>query len=278
MITNLLQESAAERDALLKRIVSSLEQDERFVAAWLTGSFGRGDADEVSDLDLTVVVSGSHSDQLCARPETISARAPKPRLDLFSQFGKIGLAYENNNNAPTGGTATNVMYLPAGTGVDWVLVPEVSAQRPANIELLFAHTDIPAMPQPVPASREQRAKEAAEMVSFFWLMATVVAKYLIRGDGVFVLRWLEPLAELIVAIERCVEGVPYEYHRGSLTSLHCRPMEQFQQLQNLSHRIEALAPQVIALGGQVGKEGQLGVEQWLRMAGQAVSQAPAATG
>jgi Streptomycin adenylyltransferase len=276
MITNLLQEYAAERDELLERIVSTLKQDERFLAAWLTGSFGREDIDEVSDLDLTVVVSSSHSDQLCARPETISARAPKMRLDLFSRFGKIGFAYENNNNAPIGGTATNVMYLPSGTRVDWVLVPQVTAQRPENIKLLFAHIDVPTKPKAVSSNQEQRAKEVTEMVSFFWLMATVVAKYLIRGDSVFVTHWLEQLAGLIVAIERRIEGVPYEYHRGSITSLRCMPIDQLQQLQDLCNRIEVLTPRVIALGGQVWAESQLGVEQWLRMADQAVLQTPSA--
>jgi len=272
MITDFLQEYATARDELLERMVVSLKQDQRFVAAWLTGSFGKKDTDEVSDLDLTVVVSRSHSDQLCARPETITARAPKVRLDLYSQFGRIGFAYENNNNAPIGGTATNVMYLPSGARVDWVLVPEETAQRPENIELLFSHVDVPTMPKTVPASREQRAKEATEMVVFFWLMATVVAKYLIRNDAVFVTRWLEQLSALVMAIERCVEGISGQYHRGSITNLHCRSAEQLKQLRDLCNRVEALTPQVLALGGQVWKESQIGVEQWLRMANQVVSQ------
>ena len=33
---------AALRDALLRRTAATLEADERFVAAWLAGSFGRG--------------------------------------------------------------------------------------------------------------------------------------------------------------------------------------------------------------------------------------------
>ena len=31
------------RTVLLEQITSSLQKDERFVAAWLAGSFGRGD-------------------------------------------------------------------------------------------------------------------------------------------------------------------------------------------------------------------------------------------
>jgi hypothetical protein len=275
MNTNLLQEFAAEQHELLKNIVVSLKADPRFVAAWLSGSFGRADNDELSDLDLTVVVSHSYSAQLCARQGTINAHAPKVRLDLFSQFGKISFAYENNNNAPTGGTATNVMYLPTGARVDWVLVPEEQAQYPENIKLLFAHTDLPAMPDALPANPEQRAKEAEQLISFFWLMATGVAKYLIRGDAVFVIRWLEHLAGLIVEIERRIEGVPDQYHHGSRLSLRCEPMEQLRQLQDLYDRVKALTPQVIALGGQVRIESQIGVEHWLHMADQVVSQGSA---
>ena len=272
MNTNLLQEYAAEQDELLKNVVASLKDDPRFVAAWLSGSFGRADNDELSDLDLTVVVSHSYSDQLCARQEMINAHAPKVRLDLFSQFGKISFAYENNNNAPTSGTATNVMYLPMGTRVDWVLVPEEHAQRPENIKLLFAHTDLPAVPNVMPAHQEQRVREAEQLLSFFWLMATGVAKYLIRGDAVFVTCWLEQLARFIAEIERRIEGVPDQYHHGSRTSLRCGPIEQLQQLQDLHNRAKALIPQVIALGGQVWTESQIGVEHWLHMADQVVSQ------
>jgi hypothetical protein len=132
------------------------------------------------------------------------------------------------------------------------------------------------MPDAMPASLEQRAKEAAEMVCFFWLMATVVAKYLIRGDAVFVTHWLEQLKGLIVAIERCIEGVPNPYHHGSFTSLCREPVEQLRQLQDLCNRVGSLKPQVIALGGQVWTESQIGVEQWLRMADEVISQRPSA--
>jgi predicted nucleotidyltransferase len=37
----------AEREALLARIVGLLEADKRVTAAWLFGSLGRGDADEL---------------------------------------------------------------------------------------------------------------------------------------------------------------------------------------------------------------------------------------
>lgn len=41
----------ARRDAWLLRTVDFLRADNRFAATWLAGSFGRGDHDEVSDID-----------------------------------------------------------------------------------------------------------------------------------------------------------------------------------------------------------------------------------
>jgi len=41
-----------KREAFLSGIVSSLSADERFIAAWLTGSLSHGNADALSDLDL----------------------------------------------------------------------------------------------------------------------------------------------------------------------------------------------------------------------------------
>ena len=51
-----LCEYAAQRDDILRRITAALDADERISAAWLLGSFGRGEADEWSDLDLHVAV------------------------------------------------------------------------------------------------------------------------------------------------------------------------------------------------------------------------------
>jgi predicted nucleotidyltransferase len=44
-----------EREALLERLVGLFSGDSRFVAAFLTGSLGRGAGDDLSDLDLWTV-------------------------------------------------------------------------------------------------------------------------------------------------------------------------------------------------------------------------------
>ena len=70
------------RETLLESIVAALAADERFVAAWLTGSYARGDADAVSDIDLTVVVADEHAEILCRRMEMVTAWPPAERLAL----------------------------------------------------------------------------------------------------------------------------------------------------------------------------------------------------
>ncbi len=272
MSANLLNKYAVARDKLLDKIVVSIKQDERFVAAWLTGSFSndREDSDMVSDLDLTVVVSDSHASSLCAQPETITVDIPEARQDFFSQFGKLGFVYENNRNAPSGGTATNVMYLPSGTRVDWILLPQEVARQPKDNKLLFAKVDIPTIPAPEPRSREQRAKEASDEVGFFWLMAAAVAKYMIRNDAVFVVDWLEYLTELVLDIKKNIDDKPDQYQRGSLTKLNIEPEEHLKHLKHLCEQVEEMMPQVVDLGGQVWSEAQSGVEKWLQMANEAM--------
>ncbi len=52
------------REALLADIGTALKNDERFVAAWLAGSYGRGEQGMFSDLDLHVVVADAYSERL----------------------------------------------------------------------------------------------------------------------------------------------------------------------------------------------------------------------
>lgn len=51
---------AHNRDVLFSRLLTFLQADERFVAAWLTGSFGRGVEDNLSDFDLRIVVADAY--------------------------------------------------------------------------------------------------------------------------------------------------------------------------------------------------------------------------
>jgi hypothetical protein len=260
-----------EREKLLHHITEYLSGDDRFVAAWLTGSLSRGDTDDISDIDLTIVVAQASSAVLCARPKMKAPCATEQRLELFSQFGEVGFAYENHNNAPPGGTATNVLYLPHGLRVDWVLVPEEAAQRPIKSKIVFQRHEIPLVPEAKVADQAKRAEEAAEMVAFFWLMVTVICKYIVRNDSVFVNFWLEQLSILVLGIERRIVGEPDTYHRGSLTKLSSTGEKQLAVLRSLCTKVESLSDIVVSMGGAVYPVSQAGIAQWLIMAEEAVA-------
>src|SRR5687768_4033697 len=145
-----LESYRKQRETLLTKIAETLSTDERFVAAWLTGSYSRNEADSLSDIDLSLVVSDKYSASLCARLEQVSARTSPERYALFSQFGMPALIHENNHNAPEGGTFTFVLYTESAVMIDWVLVPQINAMRPIQSRLLFEKNDIPIGPAPKP--------------------------------------------------------------------------------------------------------------------------------
>src|SRR4051794_12310171 len=81
-IQKLLNTHRAERDALLQRAQGILDRDPRISAAWLFGSLGRGDADELSDLDLFIIVADEHRAALVADRYTYMAQLGDPLLIL----------------------------------------------------------------------------------------------------------------------------------------------------------------------------------------------------
>ncbi len=237
------------RETLLTEIVNQLSNDPRFVAAWLTGSYGRDDADEMSDLDLRIIAAEPYSQTLCYRQEQVSHETTEERFALFSRFGKPALIHENNNNAPEGGTFTFVMYRDSAVMVDWILIPLSKATRPRESRLLFDKAGIPIAPPPEPEELERSKKYVAEQWAFFWMMMAVTIKYLIRKDYVFVTEWLEHLHGLVQDIERRLHREPWKYTRGSLSQFQSTWEQQLDSLRSLCQNMQALAPQVEAFSG-----------------------------
>ena len=200
-----LESYRQSREALLAKIVTELSDDQRFAAAWLTGSYARNDADQVSDLDLQVVVARPYSDVLCLRKEQVSHQTTEERLALFSQFGQPALIHENNNNAPEGGTFTFVLYSDSALMVDWTLIPQANAIRPHSSLLLFDKGNLPVAAPAAPDDLETSKKAVAEIWAFFWMMAAVTIKYIFRGNPAFVSYWLGEMQGMILEIERRLE-------------------------------------------------------------------------
>ena len=237
------------RDSLLIEIVEKLSNDERFVAAWLTGSLSRNDADSLSDIDLRLVVSNKYSTSLCTRLEQVSAQTSPERYTLFSQFGTPALIHENNNNAPEDGTFTFVLYTKSAVMIDWVLIPQTKATRPIQSLLLFEKNPIPIAHPPPPEDLEQSRKAVAEQYAFFWMMTAITIKYATRDDGVFVAEWTEHLHSLLYEIERRLNGEPWRYTRGSLSKFQPTREKQLESIRELCNRAQGLKPRITKFTG-----------------------------
>jgi streptomycin adenylyltransferase len=233
-----------QRNDMLTKISETLSNDERFVAAWLTGSIARDESDSLSDIDLTLVIADAYSASLCTRLEQVSAQTPPERYALFSQFGKPAVIHENNNNAPEGGTFTFILYSKSAVMVDWILIPQNQAIRPFQSRLLFEKDFIPLAPLPEPEDLEQSKKSVAEMWAFFWMMTAITIKYINRDGGVFVTEWIEHLHTLIYEIERRLNRAPWKYKRGALSKLQPTREKQIQSIRELCNRMLELKSKV----------------------------------
>ncbi len=266
-MSNLLALYAASRDALLAQITSTLKNDERSVAAWLTGSFGRGEQDNYSDLDLRVVVADQYSETLCTRPWPYGARTTTERLAFFSQFGKPSVIYDAHGNAPEGGSFTYVLYLDTALNVDWILVPKALARRGEKTFLLFDKAGIPMEEPSAPASREQRAQEASVQIGFFWLMTPVAIKYMLRNEPVAFQDFLETLHEAVETIKGLIAGEPVAYRGSSYAPLCVTQGERIAAVRSLCETVQQLMPEVVQMGGYIPPSPMPVVNTWLAMAG-----------
>ena len=261
-----IQTYIKHRESFLQAVVEKLSKDERFVAAWLTGSFARGEEDILSDIDITLVVADEDCQTLCARPKMVSAQTTKERYDLFRLFGQPALLHENNNNAPAGGTFTFVAYDQNAIMVDWVLRPLTGTSRPELALVLFDKGNIPTQPVIESASQEQRAEEASEIMAFFWMMTSITVKYISRGDDMFVNTWLEELTKMVSEVERRIKGQAWQYKRGSHIELQITPADQITAIHRLCERMESLRQEVIRLGGYVSESPMTTIETLIKVA------------
>ncbi len=237
----------AKRQALQARLAEELPRDERFVASWFAGSIGRGEADAISDLDLVVVVRDADAALLCARPRPISSETTTERLELVSRFGQPAVIHENNNNVPEGSSFTSVLYAGTALLVDWALVPCLRARRPLDSQLIFDRASIPVVAL-VPSEPADRAEAVAERIAFFWIMAAVTIKHIVRRDEVTVQGFLDMLARTLDEAQQLVAGQVPRPRRGSLLALQPNQAGQVEAVRQLVGKMEALLPEVARLG------------------------------
>jgi predicted nucleotidyltransferase len=199
-----LIELEARRNDIVTRIVSRLEQDERVIATWLTGSFGRGEDDAWSDLDLHVAVEDAHLDEWWQARESLYAEiAPL-----------VFIQREMPANAQEGGHF-QLVYFRGLVEVDWNVGPVSLATMPATSQMLFARQDIPrSEPESMgPDERRDRLQHATE---FFWAMSPIAVKYCGRGATT------EAVSQIDLLIGAFIEGWHLLHDSANLSSKNPR--------------------------------------------------------
>lgn len=248
-MSNKQEQYTAARDALLASITAYLKEDARFVAAWLAGSFGRGEQNWLSDLDIHVVVAQEYSASLCATPWRDGGRTTPERLALFQQFGTPVITYDAHANNLIGGTFTHIVYGESAQNIDWMLIPQQKAHLEQPSLLLFDKVGLPEAPEPEPLAREQAVKVASDAVAFFWMIAAADAKGLDEDMIHFhlLLSWLkDALRKVKYAFELKEPPFKRDWPVICYTSA-----ERAAALRQLCDEMETLMPAVVDFGGYV---------------------------
>ncbi|GHO49154.1 nucleotidyltransferase domain-containing protein [Ktedonospora formicarum] len=256
--------SLQHRTALLKQIATVLEHDERFVAAWLAGSFGRGEQDALSDLDLHVVVAEAYSETLCATPWPYGARTTEERLALFQQFGTPSVLFESHSNNTLGGTFTYVLYQESAINVDWMLIPQQLAHQEHPSLLLFEKVGIPEPPPLEPVPFQRCIEDASLTTGFFWMIAASIIPLLARHDLIGFHNGLLGLQRNVREVRAALQGELLPFQKRP-SRLYVTLEEQILALSAVCDEMEALMPQVVAAGGSVPSSPRLAIEMRLAM-------------
>jgi hypothetical protein len=246
-----LQDRANARDALLERITAQLLADSRVVAAWLFGSLSRESADGLSDIDLWLVIDDEAIDSMAIARWDYVARVDAPLM-----------VYDGLQNAPERGAYLMVLY-PGPDGpiqVDWYWQPHALARRPKRVQILFDRGNIPPaapLPGPLeprePQSPEERAARVAQLVSFFWVMANIAAKSIVRQKSWGSLRILSMLEDTRQEL-RWLVGDRTDHPGYSIEPPFPPPVDartQMARLRQLTDMMIELGPQIELVGGTV---------------------------
>jgi predicted nucleotidyltransferase len=239
------------RDDLLTRITTILDADPRVVAAWLSGSFGRGVADAWSDFDLHVaIVDESYESFLTDRP-ALDRKVAAPLL----------IQPEKPSNAMPGSSFQLVIY-PGPVEVDWNIGPLRQAMRVPETTLLFERQPVPVEVPPPPSADERRAM-AQDRLIFFWAMAPIAIKYAGRGDTRSAVDQIDLLTNTFITLWRLLElpdgphpAAPHQ-NRATEPALDAilphlgwsiTPMDALEVIRQLCAAVERWHPALAAIG------------------------------
>jgi predicted nucleotidyltransferase len=166
----LLASYSRQRDDLLARLIKVLDAGVRVRSAWLSGSFGRGEADAWSDFDLHVAVEDDRLADFCAA-----------RHELYSHVGRPVLVQPKMSSNAQPGAHFQLVVFDGPLEVDWNIGPLSQAKRPATSQILVQRADVPVMAQ-APLTATERLASLDYQLTFFWAMAPIAVKYIARAQ------------------------------------------------------------------------------------------------
>lgn len=271
---------ARDRDELLERIVETLEADSRVVAAWLSGSFGRGVEDAWSDLDLHVAIE-----------DDVLPAFLDERFSLYQRIGQPTLIQgEMASNAMPTSRFQLVMY-PGPIEVDWTIGPMSQACRPPETKIIFSRRAIP-IEIPPPASTDERRAQATDALTFFWAMAPIAIKYVGRGETRRASSQIDLLTGAFIQLWRLIErpdgpnpAAPFQ-NRATEPDLDAMlphlgweitPDAALAVIQALCTEMERLHPALEALGVPPPRELVGEMTPLANLAGRAIREGPSST-
>jgi len=201
---------AAERERLLASLTRLLDEDGRVVGVWLRGSLGRGEGDDVSDIDLHVAVD----DRACgAIVADVGAFLAQPGRPLLVQTVFL---------APRGGFTRCVLYQGAHgpQQVDWMVWPHSVAVLHPPAHVLFIRAPIRAVQsERYETLVDQSPGEAGpgHGLATCWLFILIAARYLARGWDSAVLTMLRSCVQVArrTADGTSLPSVPGEMKSGA---------------------------------------------------------------
>lgn len=233
----------AEREAVLQRIVKQLADDDRVVAAWLYGSLGRNASDELSDIDVRIIVADPYCEAMNAE-----------RQAYVSRIGPLLLMQEAPHNAPPGGAFLLVMY-PGSVGpihVDWTWQPQSSAVVPSDARVLFDRIGLPIEASLARPEGQSLADSLTERSVFFWMMIQVAAKKIARRQSwaaVVVLYYAQDALQHVKWLVNLADSPVWRENRRT-DPVPAQPADQMALVRALAYEMDTLTTRIADLGGQ----------------------------
>ncbi len=243
----------SEREALQRQIIEDLQNDPRIVAVWLFGSLGRNDADELSDIDIWVVVADEHIQDIVEQRQQVVARIKKPAFYV-----------EAPQNAPQDGGYLMAYYdMPTGPHqVDWYWQPQSLAYIPTETLVLFDRIGLPHHDQPVEFPDREPVKEIVEtpvhFISYFWAMLLITAKYIVRKSESEEMKLLPYVLQPFHKAERLLGQSPTAIDMSQTTR-----REKLAVLRHLGDEMNELMLEMVARGTAVPDEAPAVVYKYL---------------